>query len=158
MPGKRSGSGHFIMAFYYRFIQPVSSCDMSLTDLLGELQRDPWTVATGKRPLRSTGVAMSIAVGLLEVRDRNLWLLADEKKRAAVKFSKCQLNPFVQGVFPSRQFGGQGQVSLQVSLSLCYQVFVYRLIPFVLLTHKITAYEGPNSACLTAIICKKELR
>ena len=70
MPGKRSG--HFIMAFYYRFIQPVSSCDMSLTDLLGELQRDPWTVATGKRPLRSTGVAMSIAVGLLEVRDKNL--------------------------------------------------------------------------------------
>ena len=39
---------------------------MSLTDLLGELQRDPWPVATGKRPLRSTGVAMSIAVGLLE--------------------------------------------------------------------------------------------
>ena len=79
------------------------------------------------------------------------------KKRAAVKFSKCQLNPFVQGVFPSRQFGGQGQVSLQVSLSLCYQVFVYRLIPFVLLTHKITAYEGPNSACLTAIICKERV-
>jgi len=40
---------------------------MSLTDLLGELQRDPWPVATGKRPLRSTGAALSIAVGLLEV-------------------------------------------------------------------------------------------
>ena len=39
---------------------------MSLTDLLGELQRDPWPVAQGKRPLRSTGVAASIAVGLLE--------------------------------------------------------------------------------------------
>ena len=39
---------------------------MSLTDLLGELQRDPWPVSTGKRPLRSTGVALSIAVGLLE--------------------------------------------------------------------------------------------
>jgi len=49
-----------------KFIQPVSGCDMSLTDLLGELQRDPWNVAQGKRPLRSTGVAMSIAVGLLE--------------------------------------------------------------------------------------------
>ena len=89
---------------------------MSLTDLLGELQRDPWTVATGKRPLRSTGVAMSIAVGLLEVRDRNCWLLSFEKKTTAVKFSKCQLNPFEQGVFPNRQFGGQGQASLQVSL------------------------------------------
>ena len=40
---------------------------MALTDLLGELQRDPWPVSQGKRPLRSTGVALSIAVGLLEV-------------------------------------------------------------------------------------------
>lgn len=49
-----------------RFLQPVHKCDMSLTDLLGELQRDPWPVSQGKRPLRSTGVALSIAVGLLE--------------------------------------------------------------------------------------------
>lgn len=49
-----------------RFLQPVHKCDMSLTDLLGELQRDPWPVAQGKRPLRSTGVALSIGVGLLE--------------------------------------------------------------------------------------------
>lgn len=49
-----------------RFLQPVHKCDFSLTDLLGELQRDPWPVAQGKRPLRSTGVALSIAVGLLE--------------------------------------------------------------------------------------------
>lgn len=45
----------------------MHKCDFSLTDLLGELQRDPWPVAQGKRPLRSTGVALSIAVGLLEV-------------------------------------------------------------------------------------------
>ncbi|XP_033626935.1 protein transport protein Sec23A-like [Asterias rubens] len=49
-----------------RFLQPVHKCDMNLTDLLGELQRDPWPVSSGKRPLRSTGVALSIAVGLLE--------------------------------------------------------------------------------------------
>ncbi|XP_052276355.1 protein transport protein Sec23A-like isoform X2 [Dreissena polymorpha] len=49
-----------------RFLQPVHKCDFSLTDLLGELQRDPWPVSQGKRPLRSTGVALSIAVGLLE--------------------------------------------------------------------------------------------
>ena len=49
-----------------KFLQPVHKCDMSLTDLLGELQRDPWPVSTGKRPLRSTGVALSVAVGLLE--------------------------------------------------------------------------------------------
>ncbi|ESN95356.1 hypothetical protein HELRODRAFT_185982 [Helobdella robusta] len=51
---------------YSRFLQPLHKCDMALTDLLGELQRDPWPVAQGKRPLRSTGVAASIAVGLLE--------------------------------------------------------------------------------------------
>ncbi|XP_059475345.1 protein transport protein Sec23A isoform X1 [Neocloeon triangulifer] len=49
-----------------RFLQPVHKCDMSLTDLLGELQHDPWPVSQGKRPLRATGVALSIAVGLLE--------------------------------------------------------------------------------------------
>ena len=49
-----------------RFLQPVQKCDMYLTDLLGELQRDPWPVSQGKRPLRSTGAALSIAVGLLE--------------------------------------------------------------------------------------------
>ena len=52
---------------FYRFLQPVHTCDMSLTDLLGELQRDPWPISQGKRPLRSTGVALTIAVGLLEV-------------------------------------------------------------------------------------------
>ena len=50
-----------------RFLQPVHRVDMNLTDLLGELQRDPWPVPQGKRPLRSTGVALSVAVGLLEV-------------------------------------------------------------------------------------------
>ncbi|RMB93649.1 hypothetical protein DUI87_29876 [Hirundo rustica rustica] len=49
-----------------RFLQPVHKIDMNLTDLLGELQRDPWPVTQGRRPLRSTGVALSIAVGLLE--------------------------------------------------------------------------------------------
>ncbi|KAF2881616.1 hypothetical protein ILUMI_24559 [Ignelater luminosus] len=49
-----------------RFLQPLAKCDMSLTDLIGELQRDPWPVPQGKRSLRSTGAALSIAVGLLE--------------------------------------------------------------------------------------------
>ncbi|XP_023815979.1 protein transport protein Sec23A [Oryzias latipes] len=49
-----------------RFLQPIHRVDMNLTDLLGELQRDPWPVPQGKRPLRSTGVALSVAVGLLE--------------------------------------------------------------------------------------------
>lgn len=49
-----------------RFLQPLHKCDMALTDLLNELQHDPWPVPQGKRPLRSTGVAISVAVGLLE--------------------------------------------------------------------------------------------
>ena len=40
---------------------------MDLTDLLGELQPDPWPVSADKRPLRSSGTALSIAVNLLEV-------------------------------------------------------------------------------------------
>lgn len=56
-----------VFGSYLRFLQPVQKIDMNLTDLLGELQRDPWPVTQGKRPLRSLGVAMSIAVGLLEV-------------------------------------------------------------------------------------------
>ncbi|XP_037963230.1 protein transport protein Sec23A isoform X1 [Plutella xylostella] len=51
----------------YRFLQPVKQCDMPLTDLLSELGRDPWPLGMGKRPLRSSGVALSLAVGLLEV-------------------------------------------------------------------------------------------
>lgn len=58
-----------------RFLQPVQKIDMNLTDLLGELQRDPWPVTQGKRPLRSLGSAMSIAVGLLEVRPRQKYKL-----------------------------------------------------------------------------------
>lgn len=49
-----------------RFLQPVHKCDMDLTDMLGELQADPWPVAADKRPLRSSGTALSIAVSLLE--------------------------------------------------------------------------------------------
>ena len=40
---------------------------MSLTDMLSELQGDPWPVMQARRPLRATGVALSVAVGLLEV-------------------------------------------------------------------------------------------
>lgn len=54
-----------------RFLQPVHNCDMSLTDLLGELQRDPWPIGPGKRPLRSTGVALAVATGLLEASYAN---------------------------------------------------------------------------------------
>ena len=40
---------------------------MNLTDLIGDIQHDPWPVQRGNRPLRATGVALSVAIGLLEV-------------------------------------------------------------------------------------------
>ena len=40
---------------------------MDLTDMIGDIQADPWPVHQGNRPLRSTGVALSLAVSLLEV-------------------------------------------------------------------------------------------
>eukprot|EP00123_Amoebidium_parasiticum_P016638 comp23528_c2_seq3/m.39562 comp23528_c2_seq3/g.39562 ORF comp23528_c2_seq3/g.39562 comp23528_c2_seq3/m.39562 type:complete len:764 (-) comp23528_c2_seq3:258-2549(-) len=49
-----------------RFIQPLRQCDAALTAIIEELQRDPWPVANDKRPLRATGVALSVAIGLLE--------------------------------------------------------------------------------------------
>jgi protein transport protein SEC23 len=39
---------------------------MNLTDLIGDIQSDPWPVHQGMRALRSTGVALSVAVSLLE--------------------------------------------------------------------------------------------
>lgn len=49
-----------------RFIQPLSNCLDVASNLINELQRDPWVVPQGKRSLRSTGVAASIAIGMME--------------------------------------------------------------------------------------------
>jgi len=49
-----------------RFLMPVQQCEFQLTGVLEALTRDPWPVANDKRPLRCTGVAISVAVGLLE--------------------------------------------------------------------------------------------
>jgi protein transport protein SEC23 len=59
-----------------RFLQPVHKCDVNLTDMLGELQCDLLPVTQDKRPLWSTGVALSIAVGLLEVSTTDCMELA----------------------------------------------------------------------------------
>lgn len=50
-----------------RFLLPVSQCEYGLTGILEQLSRDPWPVASDRRAQRCTGVAMSVAVGLLEV-------------------------------------------------------------------------------------------
>ena len=48
------------------FLQPLQNIDMNLTDLIGDIQQDPWPVPQETRPFRSTGVALSLAVSLLE--------------------------------------------------------------------------------------------
>lgn len=49
---------------------PVERCEWQLTNIIEQLSRDPWPVANDKRALRCTGNAISVAVGLLEVRIR----------------------------------------------------------------------------------------
>lgn len=60
-----------------RFLLPVQQCEFQLTGILEALQRDPWPVANDKRPLRCMGVALSVAVGLLEVRIDRCRILAE---------------------------------------------------------------------------------
>ncbi|KCV72632.1 hypothetical protein H696_00217 [Fonticula alba] len=63
MPGNQTPIPTFSAA---RFFQPIRQCDMNLTLTFENLMRDPWPVRPQNRPLRSTGAALSIAVGLLE--------------------------------------------------------------------------------------------
>lgn len=48
-----------------RFLLPASDCEYTLDSLLDELTTDQWPVAPGNRSLRCTGVALSVAAGLL---------------------------------------------------------------------------------------------
>lgn len=54
-----------------RFLLPVQQCEFQLTGALEQLQKDPWPVANDKRSLRCSGVALSVAVGLLETSFQN---------------------------------------------------------------------------------------
>ncbi len=54
-----------------RFLLPVQQCEFQLTKALEQLQKDPWPVANDRRNLRCTGVALSVAVGLLESSFQN---------------------------------------------------------------------------------------
>lgn len=49
-----------------KFLQPVGECEEVLKQIIGQLQRDPWPISQGKRSVRCTGSAISIAIGLLE--------------------------------------------------------------------------------------------
>eukprot|EP01103_Thecamoeba_quadrilineata_P000276 TRINITY_DN1022_c0_g1_i3.p1 TRINITY_DN1022_c0_g1~~TRINITY_DN1022_c0_g1_i3.p1 ORF type:complete len:507 (-),score=63.05 TRINITY_DN1022_c0_g1_i3:800-2320(-) len=49
-----------------RFLLPLSECEPILESVLEEIQRDVRSVRHQKRPLRSTGVALRVALSLLE--------------------------------------------------------------------------------------------
>ncbi|CAG5096978.1 Oidioi.mRNA.OKI2018_I69.XSR.g14874.t1.cds [Oikopleura dioica] len=56
----------------FRFLRPLSQCEQNLEELIGEIQRDPWPVPTGKRALRSLGVALSLSASLLGITYPNV--------------------------------------------------------------------------------------
>ncbi|KAI1910606.1 GTPase-activating protein S23 [Ophidiomyces ophidiicola] len=54
-----------------RFLLPVQQADFQITNALEQLPQDPWPVANDRRPLRCTGVALSVAIGLMETSFQN---------------------------------------------------------------------------------------
>eukprot|EP01114_Cavostelium_apophysatum_P003750 TRINITY_DN1387_c0_g2_i2.p1 TRINITY_DN1387_c0_g2~~TRINITY_DN1387_c0_g2_i2.p1 ORF type:complete len:752 (+),score=199.83 TRINITY_DN1387_c0_g2_i2:97-2352(+) len=64
--GKQMNRGMAQQPRTNRFLMPLSEAEFTVTNILEELQRDPYPVKNDKRPLRATGVALSVAVGLLE--------------------------------------------------------------------------------------------
>jgi protein transport protein SEC23 len=54
-----------------RFLLSVQAAEYALTSILEQLPKDPWPVANDRRALRSTGVALSVGVGLLESSFQN---------------------------------------------------------------------------------------
>lgn len=48
-----------------RFFLPVEEIEFQLTSILENLTNDPWPVAHGDRPLRSTGSALNVGINLL---------------------------------------------------------------------------------------------
>ncbi|KAJ3220294.1 GTPase-activating protein S23 [Dinochytrium kinnereticum] len=67
-PGQPGGAQAFGAQ---RFLMPISQCEFTLTTTIEQLQQDPWPVANDRRPLRCTGTALSVAVGLLEASFQN---------------------------------------------------------------------------------------
>ncbi|KAI9293175.1 hypothetical protein K502DRAFT_325453 [Neoconidiobolus thromboides FSU 785] len=50
-----------------KFLLPLHQCEFTLTTILENIQRDPWSVPNDKRAQRCTGVAVNLATSILEV-------------------------------------------------------------------------------------------
>ena len=49
-----------------RFLQSFEACQQQFLSSVKSISKDPWSTSAGRRPLRCTGVALNIAVSLLE--------------------------------------------------------------------------------------------
>lgn len=49
-----------------KFVCPISDCESILTQILEDLEVDPWPVGQAERPYRCTGNAVNLAVSLAE--------------------------------------------------------------------------------------------
>lgn len=54
-----------------RFLLPVERAEFQLTKALEALQKDPWPRPSDHRSVRCTGVALSVAIGLMETSFQN---------------------------------------------------------------------------------------
>ncbi|KAL8106124.1 protein transport protein SEC23 E-like [Apium graveolens] len=61
----KGGQGGVFDSGVSRFLLPASDCEYTFSSLLEELGTDLWPVPPGNRSLRCTGVALSVASGLL---------------------------------------------------------------------------------------------
>jgi protein transport protein SEC23 len=50
-----------------RFLQPIKDCQFDLGNIIESLEHDPWPVQQDKRPLRASGVALSVAASLMKL-------------------------------------------------------------------------------------------
>jgi protein transport protein SEC23 len=65
-PMGSTAQGGGITSGHSRFLMPVGECAYVFESILEDLQRDPWPKKTDQRAARCTGVALSVAVSLLE--------------------------------------------------------------------------------------------
>ncbi|VDP34887.1 unnamed protein product [Soboliphyme baturini] len=63
----QQGGKHLPIPSSNKFLQPIHHCDMAMNELIEEIQVNPWSTASGNRPLRCTGAALAVAVTLMEV-------------------------------------------------------------------------------------------
>jgi len=65
--GNQGGAQNASLGALQHFIMPRAECEYNISTIIEDIQCDPWAVESGKRPLRCTGAALSVAASLLEL-------------------------------------------------------------------------------------------